>query len=544
MIRAPYAGLIRSTTRFWDTSGFTFSLSAQGAEIDFSSLATLISGGVAFETVASGGQSAQAGTTFILYPDEQAARASFFSEGAGPVVNLTVLFEENVAGLTVGSPVTYGGVIIGEVANLTGLVDPDAFGDERVRLLATLAIRPGRLGIEGGEEAALEFLAERVGEGLRAQLQTASILTGGSEDRAGGDARGRARGARPRRAAVPAHPLDRGATSPTVTATAQGVVRAGERAADRGPDSGRDRVPEQRHLACRRRRAAARGRGRPRGFSPRCAVSSARTRSRRSRARWAALLADLRGATSDLRAVVADLREADVIARALTAIEAAEAAAEAVAATLDGAPDLVASLTETADAARALPLEPLLARLTELAAAAEAVAASEDTQAIPAELRALLADARGSAADLRRVMAELAAADAVNRTLAAIDAAAAAAADLETGMAGLPDLIAGLTRVAAQAENLPLDELLEEVTVLADAANALIASEDALALPADLRRVLAELSVVAQNAGSLTQTLTEEQAAARLLAAVDAAGDDRAAASRRAWRACPSSSTA
>ena len=50
-----------------------------------------------------------------------------------------------------------------------------------MRLAVTLAIRPGRLGLDGenGTGDALDFLRGRVAEGLRARLATASILTGG-----------------------------------------------------------------------------------------------------------------------------------------------------------------------------------------------------------------------------------------------------------------------------------------------------------------------------------------------------------------------------
>jgi len=45
-IFSPYDALVTENSRFWDTSGFTFSIGANGAELDFSSLASLIAGGL------------------------------------------------------------------------------------------------------------------------------------------------------------------------------------------------------------------------------------------------------------------------------------------------------------------------------------------------------------------------------------------------------------------------------------------------------------------------------------------------------------------
>jgi paraquat-inducible protein B len=51
-IDAPYADLVRTTTKFWNAGGFTFKLSLFGAQVKDSSLESLIQGGVAFSTPA------------------------------------------------------------------------------------------------------------------------------------------------------------------------------------------------------------------------------------------------------------------------------------------------------------------------------------------------------------------------------------------------------------------------------------------------------------------------------------------------------------
>ena len=64
-------------------------------------------------------------------------------------MTLSAIFTENVSGLTAGAPVDWRGVRIGEVLNVSGLIDPERFGDGRVRLLAAMEIRPGRFGLQG-----------------------------------------------------------------------------------------------------------------------------------------------------------------------------------------------------------------------------------------------------------------------------------------------------------------------------------------------------------------------------------------------------------
>jgi paraquat-inducible protein B len=49
-IEEPYADLVRTSTRFWNSGGFTFKVSLLGAEVRDTSLESLVNGGVAFAT--------------------------------------------------------------------------------------------------------------------------------------------------------------------------------------------------------------------------------------------------------------------------------------------------------------------------------------------------------------------------------------------------------------------------------------------------------------------------------------------------------------
>lgn len=181
IIYSPHDRLVTSATRFWNTSGFSFSLGPNGAQVDFDSLASLVTGGIAFDTLVSGGSTVSDGATFQLYSDENAARRSIFDEGDDITVNLSMVFEENSAGLATGAAVEWQGVKIGQVTEVTGIVDTDQFGDDRVRLLSTVEVHPGRFGLTGevSDDEVLDFLSSQIQEGLRARLVTASIITGG-----------------------------------------------------------------------------------------------------------------------------------------------------------------------------------------------------------------------------------------------------------------------------------------------------------------------------------------------------------------------------
>lgn len=49
-VEAPYADLVRTNSRFWNTGGFSFKVSLFGAELKDTSLESLVTGGVAFAT--------------------------------------------------------------------------------------------------------------------------------------------------------------------------------------------------------------------------------------------------------------------------------------------------------------------------------------------------------------------------------------------------------------------------------------------------------------------------------------------------------------
>ena len=179
-IEAPFDRIITSNTRFWDTSGFSISLGAGGVSLDVDSLASLIEGGVAFDTVVSGGRPIQDGQSFTLFESEDAARVSLFDDGpAAELLNVMVLFDGSVNGLAIGSDVRFQGITVGEVIDLAAVVVEDE-DQARVQLRTVLGIDPNRIGMQGDAtpDQALSFLSDYVDQGLRARLATGNILSG------------------------------------------------------------------------------------------------------------------------------------------------------------------------------------------------------------------------------------------------------------------------------------------------------------------------------------------------------------------------------
>ncbi|MGD9295094.1 MAG: MlaD family protein, partial [Roseobacter sp.] len=128
VIYEPHGNLVTPATRFWDTSGFSVSIGASGAQINYSSIASLLAGGITFDTFVSGGAQVADGTVFEVYASEEDARNSVFSASDVDTLELRAVFEDNISGLAIGAPVEFGGVRIGSVSSVSGIVDLDAFG--------------------------------------------------------------------------------------------------------------------------------------------------------------------------------------------------------------------------------------------------------------------------------------------------------------------------------------------------------------------------------------------------------------------------------
>ena len=173
-VNAPYDRHVKADTRFWQASGFDLALDASGIKLNTESVASVLLGGVAFQTPAESAQAppAPANASFALYPDRgKAMRLPDTAEETYYMV-----FDESVRGLSVGAPVDFRGIVVGEVTAIG--VEVDAKSAE-VRIPVEVRLYPDRLRGKAKQGAARGALIERlVARGLRAQLRSGSLLTG------------------------------------------------------------------------------------------------------------------------------------------------------------------------------------------------------------------------------------------------------------------------------------------------------------------------------------------------------------------------------
>ena len=178
-IQAPHDQRLTSATVFWDVSGFSVSLGAQGVALNVNSLSTLVQVGLEFATLTSGGSPVEAGHVFRLQPDEDAARNSLFTGDDVGELRFTVLVDDAVSGLEQGADVKYQGLTVGRVTDLSVNVEPSADGGPAVvRQQVAIALSPTRLGLEAEAttENVEQFLAGEVERGLRARVASAGLL--------------------------------------------------------------------------------------------------------------------------------------------------------------------------------------------------------------------------------------------------------------------------------------------------------------------------------------------------------------------------------
>ena len=175
-IRAPYDAFVRHGTHFWNASGLSVQIGGEGVHVEVASLQAVLSGGVAFDSPRRSrpdAGEAEAGTEFPLYNSFGEAQASGYSTK----LSFVTYFESSVRGLSRGAPVEFFGIQVGTVSNIALELNP-ATGDARVRV--QLEVQPERIMDQDAAKAddALEGTRRLVQRGMRAQLQTASYLTG------------------------------------------------------------------------------------------------------------------------------------------------------------------------------------------------------------------------------------------------------------------------------------------------------------------------------------------------------------------------------
>jgi len=177
-IKAQFAEIIQSNTRFWNVSGMDVSVGADGVKMRTESVQTLMFGGIAFNTPEFQEQTKDdiKGLIFTLHE----SLASMLENAYTKKMIFVLYFDGSIRGLKVGAPVELKGIKVGSVININLEFNRQ---DSSFRIPVLIEIEPERI-INRPEQVEMETLSpydiiqNLIDAGLRARLQTGSLLTG------------------------------------------------------------------------------------------------------------------------------------------------------------------------------------------------------------------------------------------------------------------------------------------------------------------------------------------------------------------------------
>jgi len=177
-IKKPFDSLVNSQTRFFNASGVTADIGAEGIEVRMESVVSLLMGGLAFENFPAHGRGepVKNGHVFWLYDNYKEAKKLEYKR----VLYFWIYFDDSIRGLSVGAPVEFRGVKIGEVVSYS-LVGDSETAEFKIPIL--IKIEPERFSIVNGKEPQKDqvdvpVFTKLLQKGLRAQLKSGSLLTG------------------------------------------------------------------------------------------------------------------------------------------------------------------------------------------------------------------------------------------------------------------------------------------------------------------------------------------------------------------------------
>ena len=184
-IQDPYQKLVTRESRFWNASGIDLTLNASGLTVNTQTLASVLAGGMAFDSMPNSidRRPAPPNEVFTLYDDRRAALAP----PDGPPVPVRMVFDSSVRGLAENAAIDLLGIEIGRVKSIGLQYDKQR---KRFPIDVRAEIYPLRLGAvrtallrdsagSGGQPASDAVVLQRLAaSGLRAQLRTGNLLTG------------------------------------------------------------------------------------------------------------------------------------------------------------------------------------------------------------------------------------------------------------------------------------------------------------------------------------------------------------------------------
>ncbi|MGH8489666.1 MAG: intermembrane transport protein PqiB [Gammaproteobacteria bacterium] len=179
-VQSPYDRYVTVNTRFWQASGIDLTLDAAGIKVQTESLASILLGGIAFQTPpgAALAAAAEKDALFTLFADQTTAMKRPVRE----IATFVIYFGESLRGLSPGAPVDFSGVVIGEVKSIDAEFDA---AKKEFRFPVEIELYPERLRardrkprMRNKPDESKALLDRLVARGLRAQLKSGNLLTG------------------------------------------------------------------------------------------------------------------------------------------------------------------------------------------------------------------------------------------------------------------------------------------------------------------------------------------------------------------------------
>lgn len=174
-IKSPYDELVQSNTRFWNVSGVDVTVGTEGINIRTESFQSILFGGIAFDTSDTLEQVKKdvEGLVFTLYNDFKSIQKESFTKK----IVFILFFEGSIRGLNIGAPVEFKGIKVGSVVDVRLEFDSR---NTSFRIPVLIEIEPERVITRKKSEVSspYQLLKTLVDRGLRARLQTGSLLTG------------------------------------------------------------------------------------------------------------------------------------------------------------------------------------------------------------------------------------------------------------------------------------------------------------------------------------------------------------------------------
>ncbi len=438
-INAPFDKFLTTDSRFWNMAGFSVTLGPAGLDLNVASLGSLLTGGVAFENIVSGGEPVTDDTMFRLFVNEAAARDSIFTQLSANSVTMSVVFSESVSGLASGAPVEYRGLRVGQISSIGAFIVKTPVGS-KVNMRALISIDPQTLGLDPEADAAVtrSFIDKLVADGMRARLATTSIFSSALKIELADVPD-----------ALPASLTDDADGTPVIpsvvselpdfTATAEGVL-------ERVNNLPIEEVMNQAVSLMASIETIASAPGTQRAPDAILGLIED-ARGLVGKEDTQAIPTELRGVIADLRSIVADLKEQGAAEQLASALKSFDKASADIAVASGDLPALITDLRAVATKVNELKTEELIASVTRVMDSTDALIGTEGAKSIPPALASALTEVEAALKELRE-------GGAVANTNAALASARDAADAVAVAARDFPDVTAQLDTVISKADTL------------------------------------------------------------------------------------------